>query len=171
MIEKYGTVHHGWDPTPTAEDFFTKRPPPKGFTFHKYGLGTSDGNITLKLPKGNQDSYTVMEYHQKAKPGTVTSVQMLSLDSMLRRAKHSKLAILKIDIEGAEFDVIDDWNAKNYSIPADQVLVEFHQRYFKGKGDLVDNAIGYMRNLGFNLVHKTKLVSSQVSDRTTFCTF
>lgn len=30
MISKFGTQHHGWDPTPSAKGFFEKNPPPPG---------------------------------------------------------------------------------------------------------------------------------------------
>lgn len=50
VIRKYRTVHHGWDPTPTAKDFFSKKAPPQGFIFHKLGLGVKDGTTSVKLP-------------------------------------------------------------------------------------------------------------------------
>lgn len=77
------TVHHGSDPTPTALDFVEKKGAPDGFFFHPIGLSATDGNLTLKLPTGNQDSYTVMEFQKKAQEGTVVTVPVLSVNSML----------------------------------------------------------------------------------------
>jgi len=162
MIKHYGTVHHGWDPTPTAVDFFTKKQIPDGFHFHKTGLGPTDGNLTLKLPEGNHDSYTVMDYQNSAQEGTITTVPILTVDSMMKRLGHRHLAILKIDIEGAEFAVIDEWVRLQYNIPADQVLIEFHERYFSHEREhknLVPQAILQMSGLGFDLIVRTRLVS------------
>lgn len=161
MIRTYGTVHHGWDPTPTASDYFSKRSIPKGFHFHKYGLASKDGNLTLKLPHGNHDSYTIMSYHQGAQDGTVVQIPVLTVGSMMRMLWHSHLAILKIDIEGAEFEVIEQWGKELYRIPADQVLIEFHERYFATKPNfkqMVPRSIEIMNNLGFDLIVKTGYV-------------
>lgn len=161
MMATYHTIHHGWDPTPTAADHFSKHPIPDGFSFHRIGLGADDGNLTLKLPVGNGDSFTVMEYGQPAQKGTVTTVPILTVQSMLNLLGHSHLAILKIDIEGAEFDVIKKWGKLGYYPPADQVLIEFHQRYFKHEkhsSKLVAEAVQTMKELGFDMVSRTTLV-------------
>lgn len=160
MMEQYDTVHHGWDPTPTALDFFRRRPVPKGFVFHRIGLGPHDGNLTLKLPYGNHHSYTIMAHPNDAQRGTVTKVPVLTVGSMMALMKHRHLAILKVDIEGAEFDVIDQWARANYRVPADQILVEFHERYFwkqPGYRNMVPNAVQKMETLGFKLVVRTRL--------------
>lgn len=158
MISKYSTIHHGWDPTPTAADYFSKRSIPTNFFFHPIGLGPHDGNLTLKLPTGNHDSYTVMEYHQAAQPGTIVNVPILTVPSMLRMLGHSRLAILKIDVEGAEFDVIQAWLEEKYQVPADQVLIEFHDRYFKNGRSLIEKALDSMNMLGYDVAFHTKLV-------------
>ncbi len=160
MIRTFGTVHHGWDPTPTAADFFSKRGPPPGFTFHKYGLGERDGQVTVKLPEGNHDSYTIMGYGRKAQRGRVTKIEVRTVKSMLRMLGHSRIAILKIDIEGAEFGVIREWARSSYRPPVDQILIEFHERYFDaGKRRLmVPQAIQDMRKIGFGVFHRAKLV-------------
>lgn len=160
MITAYATVHHGWDPTPTALDFTQKKEMPQSFHFHPVGLAATDGNLTLKLPTGNQDSYTVMEFRNSAQQGTVVDVPVLSLPSMLASLNHSRLAILKIDIEGAEFDVIDQWSAQRYTPPTDQLLIEFHERYFMHQSawrNMVPDAIAKLDRLGFQLITRTKL--------------
>lgn len=161
MLQRFSTIHHGWDPTPTAIDYFQKRDIPDGFHFHKYGLAATNGNMTLKLPEGNHDSYTVMEYKKQAQAGTVVEVPMLTVESMMQMLSHKWLAVLKMDIEGAEFDVIDAWYADKYVVPADQVLVEFHERYYgheAGSSEKVPNAVRKMSSLGFDLVLHTKMV-------------
>lgn len=160
MIAKYATEHHGWDPSPTALEYIRKSPPPQGFVFHRIGMGPRDGNQTIKLPYGNHDSYTVMAHPNDALQGTVMEVPILTASSMMKRMGHTHLAILKMDIEGGEFDVIDEWARLGYRVPADQVLIEFHERYFwkrPGYRNLVPNAVQKMRGLGFKLVVRTKV--------------
>lgn len=163
MIHRFSTIHHGWDPTPTAQDFFKHRSIPERFNFHRYGLGSKDGPVTLKLPEGNFDSYTVMEYSANAKEGMVIKVDMLTVQSMMKMLNHRWVAVLKVDIEGAEFDVIQSWYDNKFVIPADQLLIEFHERYFSHDSrapDMVPLAMKQLSYLGFKRIHHTKLVSS-----------
>lgn len=163
MIREYGTVHHGWDPTPRAVDFVRTTKMPENFHFHKFGLGTKDGRVTATLPVGNTDSYTISSYkHAHAQRGKATEIPVLSLESMMNLEKHEQLAILKIDIEGAEFNVIRTWAENNYQLRADQVLIEFHERYFNFDKSLVSRAVTQMRQLGFVVFHRAKLEISFV---------
>lgn len=169
MITKFGTIHHGWDPTPSASEFFETYPIPRGFTFHKYGLGVADEVVTVKLPVGNNDSYTIMEYGAKAKDSSkIIQVPVLTIETMMNMQGHEKLAILKIDIEGAEFKVIDNWASRQYRPPVTQILFEFHERYFTKKTTpgniqprmLVPRAIKQMRSIGFEMLFKHHWVRS-----------
>lgn len=161
MIKRFSTIHHGWDPTPTAQDFFSHRSIPDRFYFHKYGLGAKDGAVTLKLPEGNFDSYTVMEYSANSKKGTIINVNMLTVPSMMKMLNHRWVAVLKVDIEGAEFEVIQHWYDTKFTIPADQLLIEFHQRYFTNdvhSSNKLPRALKQLSYLGFRLIHQTTLV-------------
>ncbi|PXF44249.1 hypothetical protein BWQ96_06030 [Gracilariopsis chorda] len=157
IMKEFHTIHHGWDPTPTAQDFFSKRSIPSQFYFHNVGLAAHDGSINLKLPEGNADSYTVMHQKGEAQEGTEGVYPVLTLQSMMRHNHHDHLAILKIDVEGAEFDVVKAWHEKRANVAADQVLIEFHGRYFDSGSNMVRQAVKQMDELGFMLVHRTKL--------------
>lgn len=62
---------------------------------------------------------------------------------------HSRIDILKMDVEGAEYDVIDEIN--NSDIRPKQFLVEFHHR-FPGIGiKRSKEAIDKIRNMGYLL--------------------
>lgn len=162
MMKKFSTIHHAWDPTPTALDFVSKQKLPKRYHFHPTGLAAQDGNLTLKLPISNGDSYTITEFQEDARNGTVVNVPVLSVKSMMKSLNHTKLSVLKIDVEGAEFDVLENWSKENWKVPAGQVLIEFHERYFhheKGWKKKVENAITIMDKLGFKMIKRTKLVS------------
>lgn len=101
-----------------------------------------------------------MAHPNDALKGTVTEVPILTMKSMLRKMNHGHLAILKMDLEGGEFDVIDEWARAGYRVPADQILIEFHERYFwkqPGYRNLVPNAVQKMAVLGFKLVVRTRL--------------
>jgi len=158
MMSTYGTIHHGWDPTPRAVDFVKTVPPPRGFIFHPYGISTKDGQVTATLPVGNTDSYTISSYkHADAQKGKATTIDVLSLRSMMEQTKLNEIYILKIDIEGAEFPVISSWAKENYRPRAQQILIEFHERYFNYDKSLVAKSVRELKSLGFEVFHRTKL--------------
>lgn len=162
MIQRYRTQHHGWDPTPTALDFANKTSMPSNFHFHPIGIAARDGNLTLKLPKGKHESYTVMRADREAQEGSIVTLPVLSLESMINSLDHTSLAVLKMDVEGAEFDVIRKWKEDRYIVPAEQLLIEFHERYFhqvESWEHMVPVAIKSLEQLGFDLVSHTKIVS------------
>lgn len=157
VMKKYGTIHHGWDPTPTAEDFFKKKGPPKGFVFHKLGLGVKDGVVKVKLPVGHGDSWTIAGYRKPAQEGMLVGIEVRTLKTLLEIGGFEKVAILKMDVEGVEFDVVDGWAREEYSPPVEQILIEFHERYFmasrKDWKGMVPKAVRQLENLGFALIH------------------
>ena len=52
-----------------------------------------------------------------------------TIDSLMKKNKHQKIDILKMDIEGSEYEVLEDILSKK--IPIKQILVEFHPYLFK----------------------------------------
>jgi hypothetical protein len=64
---------------------------------------------------------------------------------------HDQIDLLKLDIEGAEYEVIDDLVASQ--IPIGQLLVEFHYR-FEGIGpDRTRRAVRALNEAGFRSFH------------------
>jgi len=62
---------------------------------------------------------------------------------------HSHIDILKMDIEGAEYDVIEDIRLSN--IRPKQLLVEFHHRFPNIGISKSKQAISNLRKMGYQL--------------------
>jgi len=54
---------------------------------------------------------------------------MKSISSILKELNHSKIDVLKMDIEGSEYDVLED--ILTVDIKINQLLIEFHDRFFE----------------------------------------
>lgn len=157
MIKTYATIHHGWDPTPTSAKYFSKHAMHPRFVFHRVGLGPVDNpHVTFRLPAGEPTNYVSgPNLNLDMQPKKSVEVPVLSLRSMMKRVEHRWLTILKMDVEGAEFSIIDQWYSSALAPPADQVLIEFHGRFFRGKNEsdtMVGSRIVKMAKLGFDLV-------------------
>jgi hypothetical protein len=66
---------------------------------------------------------------------------------------HARLDVLKIDIEGSEYEVLEDWIRRSW-FPMDQLLVEFHQRFYQDESRHARVLNGLKEN-GFEAIHDT----------------
>ena len=64
---------------------------------------------------------------------------------------HSHLDLLKIDIEGSEYDVLEDWVRRDF-FPMDQLLVAWHFRWLKDESRH-DRLLRGLQEKGWKLVY------------------
>lgn len=168
MVDK-GLKVYGFDPTVTPEKvraLFREhhgREQPPGFDFKQLGLGASDGVAAfLRSRNPKIQSMTALG------AGDVTAnykdsgfqAAVLRLRTFLCMHGHAWLDVLKMDVEGVEMDVCapGDGAAGDYfgpggALPADQVLIEFHERMIKGGNARKGACIRALKAQGFVLVH------------------
>lgn len=121
-------------------------------------LGTRDGDITMAKPTGFKTSYASMDAAALGfKEGTHVVLPARSLRTIMRELNHTHVDVLKLDVEGAEFDIIAAWTAEGLlrSVPICQVLVELHDRLFDGVADGTKSQalIDAMHAAGFRVFH------------------
>ena len=122
LMQRYGCQVYGWDPTPLAINFIACSETPPGFTFLPYGLGTED---CVKEFGGKADGDRSFSSHSLN--SEKISLEVRKLTSMMKLLNHDRIDILKMDIEGDEYDVI--WQIASDKIIIPQLLVEFHHRW------------------------------------------
>ena len=130
LIEKYGLTVHAFDPTPACVAWIAQQRLPNKFHFHPIGIAAHDGFCTFHLPRrGSRFNYIPA-------PADALNVQQVEmpvkrLATLMVELGHRQIDVLKMDIEGGEFAVLDDLLVAG--IPAKQILVEFHH-HFRGVG-------------------------------------
>ena len=148
IIEKYGSSVYVFDPTPKSINFIKRQKSPEKFYFYDYGIADFDGKIKFYPPENPEHvSHTVL--HRSATSDIYIEVSVKKLDTICKELGHNKIDLLKMDIEGAEYAVIEDIVKSNIKI--DQLLVEFHDM-FETVG-LNDNykAISSLLNHGYEI--------------------
>ena len=174
---------HAFDNTPVANKFVARMLPtwqrthPKTaarWHLHPYLLGATDGNVTLVLPKGFRHSYVQAEdtqgwdrWSKPSKSGNWTA-EAKTIRSLMGLLNHTRLDVLKIDIEGSEFPwltglVQDYWlPRKSHAnidrsvcspLPVCQLLFEFHPSMVPGGLATKAEAITQLNVLGFTPLH------------------
>lgn len=130
VIEKYAVEVHAFDPTPSSVRLIEDRHLPQRFRFHPWAVTASDGTLTFypRLKKDGTKSevmFTMVAEPETARDGI--EVPAYSLSTIAGRLGHEHIDLMKMDIEGAEYEVLDGLLAS--SIKPKQLLVEFHHRF------------------------------------------
>lgn len=127
MVERFGAQVYACDPTPRAVSFLESQDLPKNFTFKP--VAVSDKNETLEFHpplNPNHVSHSVVQKSEALEPLRVPAE---SVASLMHGWGHRDISILKMDIEGAEYAVLEDM--MRTGIKPEQILVEYHH-FFKG---------------------------------------
>jgi len=124
VIESYGAQVYAFDPTPRSIDWVAAQAWPPGFHFYPYGLADRNGSRSFHPPE-NPDhvSHSLLEKRETEKSSI--EVEFRTISELSKLVGHKNIDVLKMDIEGAEYEVIQDILAQN-RIFVHQILVEFH---------------------------------------------
>ncbi len=150
LIETYGMQVHAFDPTPKSLAWLATQQLPAELTVIPCGLADRDGTARFNPPVDPQHvSHTMLD--RPATQAAAVEVPVRRLETIMQELGHSAIDILKMDIEGAEYDVLDDMIQSD--IRPRQLLVEFHHR-FPGVGVRRTNqSIRQLRSAGYRLFH------------------
>jgi FkbM family methyltransferase len=149
LIRRFGMVVHAFDPTPKAIAWVRSQAVPNNFALHEYGIANFDGRVAFYPPENpNYVSHTILE--TAGSKHQVIYCPVKRLQTIMKELGHDKIDILKMDIEGAEYQVIEDIRISNIR-PA-QVLVEFHHRFPKVTIKDTKEGINKLRGVGYALI-------------------
>ena len=126
LMEKYGLNIYGFDPTPKSINWVKKQDLPDRFRMFDFGIFNYDGKAKFNPPENPEEvSHTMLD-----RPSTShmqITVEVRRLQSIMKSLGHDHIDILKMNIEGAEYDAIKDIIAENIEIK--QILIEFHTSF------------------------------------------
>jgi FkbM family methyltransferase len=154
MIEKYDATVYAFDPTPRAIAFIEKQNLPKEkFKFFPFGLEAFDGETEFVLPLDDnpEPSGNVFNASKRVnkREGEQIVVQMRRLSTLMELTGVDKIDILKMDIEGSEFSVIED--ILDSEVKFEQLCVEFHERFFSDGKEKMQKAITQLNAHGYSI--------------------
>ena len=121
----------------------------RAVSIHPFPVAISDynGKGSLSNMTGNTDSY-----YLSSKKGQVAKCKVQRLPDALKKYKLSKIDLLKMDIEGSEYNVFQDSSSNEYiSDKVRYIYLEFHTT---GKHSFSE--IKKMTKKHFKIISKTK---------------
>jgi FkbM family methyltransferase len=152
IIKSYNVNVFGFDPTPSSIKFISSLEIPKQFYHFPLAIADYDGELDFIIPRDSNISGFSKNLHKNSQDEfTEIKVSCCSLSSIMNKLGHDKIDLLKMDIEGMEYKVIDQLVMEHFDIQ--QILVEFHHR-FSGIGlHKTLLAVRKLRSSGFKLFH------------------
>ncbi|MDE3004274.1 MAG: FkbM family methyltransferase [Gemmatimonadota bacterium] len=128
MMDRYDARSYAVDPT-------RKHRPALAALEAKHGgklvhlpiaIGPTDGELTFHESEKN-DSGSLMDDHTNVTSDQVVNytVRAVTLQNLVKELDSDRVAILKLDIEGAEYPLLRDATAEDLAA-FDQIFIEFH---------------------------------------------
>lgn len=152
LINTYGAEVHAFDPTPTTFAWLEKIQLPDAFHFHPWAVTATDGTLTLyhRLKKNGSKSRAMLTMVPEAgAEDDALHVPAYCLSTIREKLRHTTIDLLKMDIEGAEYEVLDSLIASD--IRPTQLLVEFHHRFPSIGKEKTAGVIRRLRDIGYRI--------------------
>jgi FkbM family methyltransferase len=147
LIRRFGVQVYAFDPTPRSVDWVKAQVLPGQFVFHPYGIADYDGTCKFHPPENPfHVSHTLLDRESK-KPSIELPVHRL--DTIMTTLGHSRVDVLKMDIEGAEYTVLRD--IIRAGVRTHQLLVEFHHRWPEVGVEQTRWAIHELNSIGYKI--------------------
>lgn len=146
---KYGCKVFMFDPTPKSIKWVSNLNLNNQFVFHEYGLYNETCQKTFYLPKKSEHISGSLVQNLNVNSNDSFLVNLLTIEDISKIYGHSKIDVLKIDIEGAEYDVLD--SILNSKLEITQILIEFHSRFLSNGIELTKTAVGKLHNSGYKI--------------------
>jgi FkbM family methyltransferase len=124
LIERFGCTVHAFDPVPEAAAYaatVSAREP--RFLFSPVGLWSSDG--ALRFYDNAKPGFVSRSATNMHATGSFTEAPVRSIDSLMAELAANRVDLLKLSVEGSEYELVDDILAKD--VPVGVLCVEFAQ--------------------------------------------
>jgi FkbM family methyltransferase len=144
---------HGFDPTPKAIAYF-KKLKPSYMVLHEVGLAGQTRRAKFFLP--DETTYVSGSITQNANlGGNQIEVELVGMRDLFAAIGADNIDVLKIDVEGAEYEIIQSEQFKNLARSVRVLCVEFHHRWPEFGVVSTKNAVQQLRDLGFKCVWRS----------------
>jgi FkbM family methyltransferase len=154
LIAEYGCCVHGFDPTPKSITYVRKKSP-RNFQLHEMGVASSNRIATFFLP--NNPAHASGSIVKSTHVGNnQIDVKLIDIDNVLKVIDQDRIDLLKIDIEGAEYELLDSASFRNNATRIRVLCIEFHHRWDEFGVKATLEATSTLRYLGFECVWQAR---------------
>jgi len=157
LIQNFQSLVHAFDPTPYAMEWIDNQILPNNFKFHPWAVSGKNGILRMYQRvnrKGQQSRVMWTAVTDQLDDVDAIEAEKYSLQTIMDKLGNKKIDLLKMDVEGSEYEIID--TILDMKFKPSQLLVEFHHR-FSGIGlKKTVNAISNLREVGYKIFAVSK---------------
>jgi FkbM family methyltransferase len=151
LIERFNLRIDAFEPTPRSLAWARSQAFPPGFVLHEFGVAAWDGVASFTPPL--DPSHISYSMTIPAANSDVVRAPVRRLKTIASMLGHTRINLLKMDIEGAEYAVLED--ILRSDVQVDQILVEFHHRWPSIGVVQTKRAISRLRLRNYRIAHVT----------------
>ena len=152
IINHYKVLVFAFDPTPYAMEWIDKQVIPKELKFYPWAVSGKDGEFKMTPRvnhKGHKSEIMWTELLPNEHSEKSITVPSLTIFSIMKKLSHQKIDLMKVDVEGAEYEIID--HLIQYNIKPKQLLIEFHHRFETKNKIMTQKAIQDLQQIGYKI--------------------
>jgi len=155
LVKRFGCKIYLYDPSPTGVKTMARSENQiPQLHYSQCGIAGRDGTLKMAPPQPGDISWSA-----QTDSSATLEVPCRRIQTLMQQNGHSHIDLLKLDIEGCEYEVIDEILKRR--IPVRQLCADFDYGYVQGVRR--SQAIGAMLKLA---VHRYKLVSQDGANHT-----
>lgn len=172
IYKKWECDIYAFDPTPKAAAFVHNSDMiiKEGFHFYEWGLSNQDGIGKFHLPKEELyvPDYLVngkrveevsgsLLYYDGVKTASV-EVELKTLKTIMNELGHNEIDLLKMDIEGMEFLVLEEI-IDSKCLKFKELCLEVHNRFLDNGNILLKNLINQLNKEGYYIINVSQTLN------------
>jgi FkbM family methyltransferase len=138
---------YAFDPTPESVAWISKQKLPEQFHFIDYGVMDYDGVAQFQQFDGVQFGTKLSVSHNHK----IVQLKVFRLSTIMKNLDHTKIDLLKINIERGEYAVIVDLIASRLDL--NQIVVEFHHRLTDYLLQQTKQAVEALNSAGYKIFY------------------
>jgi FkbM family methyltransferase len=159
LIDRSGCIVHGFDPTPRAIHYIRRLAQPN-FVLHEFGVSAEAGRATFYLP--NNTDFVSGSLHRAGHLGeSRIDVPLTGIRDVFGIVGSDRINLLKLDIEGSEYDLISSAAFLQCAERIDLLCVEFHHRWQEFGCDATLSAVATLKSLGYRCAWRSRTTNEE----------
>jgi FkbM family methyltransferase len=159
IIRRYGCVVNGFDPTPRSIEY-VKQLRNDHLRLFQYGIGVTGGHARFYLPTNpfHVSGALCPEPHLGGAP---IEIELVTIGQIFELLQCERIDLLKLDIEGAEYDLIQSSEFQAHAGSIDQLCLEFHHRWRRRGSKSTEDAVSALQKLGFECAWRSRSTNEE----------
>ncbi|WP_183509412.1 FkbM family methyltransferase [Methylobacterium brachythecii] len=149
LIDTIGCRVYAPDPTPNAIEWIKRQNVPSEFQFIPIGLSGSEGILDFHVPARKDLDCFSRTPVAGAKLTGVVQCPVTTIPQLMRQLNHDHIDLLKMDIEGFEYEVLDQMLCAG--VRPMQIAVEFHHLQYGHSAQQTIGAVEGLKRAGYGL--------------------